>query len=74
VGLDDIQLAIPYSGKLGEIVDHVRTRFGNFRRLLALRSLSSTRGVSRLSEIGRSGGTGYVPGAADQLSGHNCRA
>ena len=84
VGLDDIQLAIPYSSKLGEIVDHVRTSFGNFRCLLALRprqltsveSLSTMafRGVGRLSEIGCSGGTGVVPGAANQPAGNNCRA
>jgi hypothetical protein len=72
VGLDDVQFAIPYSSKLGEIVDHVRTSFGNFRCLLALwprqltpvESLSNmaSMGVSRLSE----GGTGVVPGAANQ--------
>ena len=80
MGLDDIQLAIPYSSKLGEIVDHVRTSFGNFRRLLAhwprqwasveWLSTMASRGVSRLSEIGCSGGTG----AANQPAGNDCRA
>jgi hypothetical protein len=46
------------------------------RQLTSVESLSTmaSRGVSRVSEIGRSGGTGVVPGAADQLSGRNCRA
>jgi hypothetical protein len=75
VGLDDIQLAIPYSSKLGEIVDHVRASFGNFRRLLVeWLSTMASRGVSRLSEIGGSGGAGVVPGAANQPAGNNCRA
>jgi len=84
VGLDNAQLAIQYSSKLGEIVDHVRTSCGNFRRVLAYwprqwasvewLSTMASRGVSRLSEIGRSRGTGVVPGAANQPAGNNCRA
>jgi hypothetical protein len=46
------------------------------RQLTSVEWLSTmaSRGVSRLSEIGRSGGTGVVPGAANQPAGNNCRA
>jgi hypothetical protein len=37
-------------------------------------STMASRGVSRLSEIGCSGGTGVVPGAANPLAGNNCGA
>ena len=82
VALDDIQLAIPYSSKLGEIVDHVRISSGNFRRLEALwpgqcasvewLNAMAPRGVSCLSEIGRSGAGRLCARRRDQLAGHNC--